>query len=140
MMDLPQLVPQPGVPLPSRRILLVDDNDDARELMAIVLEMHGHKVAMAADGAAGLVRAQDFMPDIVFLDLGMPVMDGYETAVALRCLAGLETVWIVALSGWSDQATLARTHAAGFDYHLTKPANFAIIDNFLYGDWTRLSR
>jgi len=140
MMDLPQLVPQPGVPLPSRRILLVDDNDDARELMAIVLEMHGHKVAMAADGAAGLVRAQDFMPDIVFLDLGMPVMDGYETAVALRRLAGLETVWIVALSGWSDQATLARTHAAGFDYHLTKPVNFAIIDNFLYGDWTRLSR
>ena len=139
-MDLPQLVPRPGAPLPSRRILLVDDNDDARDLMGMVLEMHGHRVAMAADGAAGLVRAQEFMPDIVFLDLGMPVMDGYEAAVALRRLAGLETVWIVALSGWNDQATLARTQEAGFDYHLTKPANFAIIDNFLYGDWTRLPR
>jgi len=139
-MDLPQLVPRPGAPLPSRRILLVDDNDDARDLMGMVLEMHGHRVAMAADGAAGLVRAQEFMPEIVFLDLGMPVMDGYEAAVALRRLAGLETVWIVALSGWNDQATLARTQEAGFDYHLTKPANFAIIDNFLYGDWTRLPR
>lgn len=140
MMDLPQLVPQRGVPLPSRRILLVDDNDDARDLMAIVLEMHGHQVAMAANGADALVRAQEFMPEIVFLDLGMPVMDGYETAVALRRLAGLEAVWIVALSGWNDQATLARTRQARIDYHLTKPANFAIIDNFLYGDWTRLPR
>ena len=139
-MTLPRLVPQDGVPLPSRRILLIDDNDDARDLMGIVLEMHGHQVAMADGGARGLVRAREFAPDIVFLDLGMPVMDGYETAVALRRLPGLEKVWIVALSGWNDQATLARTHAAGFDYHLTKPANFAIIDNLLYGDWTRLAR
>jgi CheY-like chemotaxis protein len=139
-MILPRLTPRDGVPLPSRQILLIDDNDDARDLMGIVLEMHGHRVAMAGDGACGLVRARESAPDIVFLDLGMPVMDGYETAVALRRLPGLEKVWIVALSGWSDQATLARTHAAGFDYHLTKPANFAIIDNFLYGDWTRLAR
>jgi CheY-like chemotaxis protein len=139
-MDLPQLAPRPGAALPSRRILLVDDNDDARDLMGMVLDMHGHRVAVAANGAEALVRAQEFMPDIVFLDLGMPVMDGYETAVALRRLAGLEAVWIVALSGWNDQATLARTRQAGIDYHLTKPANFAIIDNFLYGDWTCLSR
>ena len=139
-MDLPRLVPQDGVPLPSRRILLIDDNDDARDLMGIVLEMHGHRVAMANGGARGLVQARECTPEIVFLDLGMPIMDGYETAVALRRLPGLEKVWIVALSGWSDQATLVRTHAAGFDYHLTKPANFAIIDNFLYGDWTRLAR
>jgi len=139
-MDLPRLPPQDGMPLPSRKILLIDDNDDARDLMGIVLEMHGHQVAMANGGACGLVRARESAPDIVFLDLGMPVMDGYETAVALRRLPGLEKVWIVALSGWSDQATLARTRAAGFDYHLTKPADFAIIDNFLYGDWTRLAR
>jgi CheY-like chemotaxis protein len=139
-MDLPQLAPRPGAALPSRRILLVDDNDDARDLMGMVLDMHGHRVAVAANGAEALVRAQEFMPDIVFLDLGMPVMDGYETAVALRRLAGLEAIWIVALSGWNDQATLARTRQAGIDYHLTKPANFAIIDNFLYGDWTCLSR
>jgi CheY-like chemotaxis protein len=139
-MDLPRLVAKEGVPLSSRRVLLIDDNDDARDLMGMVLEMRGHRVAAADGGVAGLAQAREFRPDIVFLDLGMPVMDGYETAVALRRLPGMETVWIVALSGWGDQATLARTQRAGFDYHLTKPANFDIIDNFLYGDWARLPR
>jgi CheY-like chemotaxis protein len=139
-MMLPRLVPEEGATLPSRRVLLVDDNDDARDLMAMVLELHGHQVAMANNGQVGVAQARDFMPEVVFLDLGMPVMDGYQTAVALRTIPGLEEVWIVALSGWNDKATLARTQQAGFDYHLTKPANFDIIDNFLYGDWTRLPR
>lgn len=140
MMDLPRLIIKDGATLPSRRVLLIDDNDDARDLMGMVLDLHGHQVVTAGSGAAGLAEARAFVPDIVFLDLGMPDMDGFETAVALRRIAGLEDVWIVALSGWSDQATLARTRSAGFDYHLTKPANFAIIDNFLYGDWTHLAR
>jgi len=139
-MTLPQLVPMDGTALPSRRILLIDDNDDARDLMGMVLELHGHRVAMASNGAAGVEQARAFMPEVVFLDLGMPVMDGYETACALRRIPGLEQTWIVALSGWGDQATLTRTQQAGFDYHLTKPADFQIIDNFLYGDWTRLRR
>lgn len=139
-MDLPRLAPQTGCPRPSRRILLIDDNDDARELMAIVLEVRGHRVATAGGGHSGLARARECAPDVVFLDLGMPIMDGYETAVALRALPGLANVWIMALSGWSDQATLARAHNAGFDYHMTKPADFATIDNFLYGDWRRLMR
>jgi len=139
-MELPRLLPREGVSPPSRRILLIDDNDDARELMGIVLEMHGHRVAEADGGAAGLAQARAFAPDIVFLDLGMPGMDGYETAVALRRLPGMEKLWIVALSGWSDQATLARTQHAGFDWHLSKPADIPRIDNFLLGDWTRLAR
>lgn len=140
MMDLPRLAPRDGAALPSRRVLLIDDNDDARDLMSIVLELHGHRVAMADNGLAGLEKARAFVPDVVFLDLGMPVMDGFETAAALRRIPGLEQVWIIALSGWNDQATLARTRHAGFDYHLTKPANFDIIDNFLYGDWAQLPR
>lgn len=133
-------LPREGAPPPSRRVLLIDDNDDARELMGIVLDMHGHQVAQADGGAAGLAQARAFAPDIVFLDLGMPGMDGYETAVALRRLPGMEKLWIVALSGWSDQATLARTQQAGFDWHLSKPADIPRIDNFLLGDWTRLAR
>jgi CheY-like chemotaxis protein len=139
-MDLPRLTPQPGVPYPHRRILLIDDNDDARDLMGIALEMHGHRVAMAGNGADGLALARAFRPDVIFLDLGMPVMDGFETALELRRLDGLEAVWILALSGWNDQATLARARKAGFDFHLTKPANFNQIDNFLYGDWKQLAR
>jgi CheY-like chemotaxis protein len=125
---------------PRRRILLIDDNDDARELMATGLELHGHAVATAAGGARGLVRARAFKPDVVFLDLGMPIMDGYETAVALRRIAGLERVTIAALSGWNDQATMARVAQAGFDHHLTKPATFAQIDSVLRGEWEPVAR
>jgi CheY-like chemotaxis protein len=123
-----------------RRILLIDDNDDARELMATGLELYGHAVVTAPGGARGLVRARAFKPEIVFLDLGMPVMDGYDTAVALRRLAGLERVTIAALSGWNDQATMARVVEAGFDHHLTKPATFAQIDCVLRGEWKPVAR
>lgn len=135
MMDLPRFPARADAPFTARRILLIDDNDDARDLMALALEMRGHVLATGDGGIAGLARAAAFRPEIVFLDLGMPVMDGYETAVKLRRLAGMEGLWIVALSGWSDQATLARTQNAGFDYHLSKPADLARIDNFLRGDW-----
>jgi CheY-like chemotaxis protein len=127
-------------PTPRRRILLIDDNDDARELMATALELHGHTVATAASGARGLACARAFAPDLIFLDLGMPIMDGYETAAALRRIAGLERVVIAALSGWSDQATLARVINAGFDHHLTKPATFAQIDSVLRGEWEHVAR
>jgi CheY-like chemotaxis protein len=126
-------------PSPRSRILLIDDNDDARELMQIGLELNGHAVAAAASGARGLARAREFRPEIVFLDLGMPIMDGYETAVELRRIAGLERVRIAALSGWNDQATMARVIDAGFDHHLTKPATFAQIDSVLRGEWPHVA-
>jgi len=120
-------------PLP-RRILLIDDNDDARELLGMALELKGHAVATADGGISGLARARQFQPEFVFLDLGMPGMDGYDTAIALRGIAGLERVPVVALSGWSDQATLARVRSAGFDHHMPKPADFGRIDSILRGD------
>ena len=123
-----------------RRILLIDDNADARELLAMGLELQGHVIAMADGGVEGLARAQQFRPDCIFLDLGMPGMNGYETAIALRRIAGLAPVTIVALSGWNDQATLARAHIAGFDHHLTKPAGFDEIDSILRGEFPPLAK
>jgi CheY-like chemotaxis protein len=119
----------------TRRILLIDDNDDARVLLAMGLELQGHAVATANGGAEGLARAGQFQPEFVFLDLGMPGMDGYETALALRRIAGLDAVTIVALSGWNDQSTLARTRNAGFDHHMTKPAGFDEIGTVLRGEY-----
>jgi CheY-like chemotaxis protein len=119
---------------PPRRILLIDDNDDARELLGMALELKGHAIATANGGISGLARARQFRPEFIFLDLGMPEMDGYDTAIALRRIAGLELVPVVALSGWSDQATLARVRSAGFDHHMAKPANFDHIDRILRGD------
>jgi CheY-like chemotaxis protein len=124
---------------PPRRILLIDDNDDARELLGMGLQLQGHAIATANGGAAGLASARDFRPEFIFLDLGMPGMDGYETAVALRRIAGLALVTIVALSGWNDQATLARVEHAGFDHHLTKPATFDQIDSVLQGECAPLA-
>jgi CheY-like chemotaxis protein len=123
----------PDMPAP-RRILLIDDNDDAREMMGTLLEMKGHAVATADGGVSGLARARQFWPEFIFLDLGMPGMDGYDTAIALRRIAGLEKVRIVALTGWNDKTTLARVHHAGFDHHLAKPADFSHIDGILRGD------
>src|SRR4051794_27061850 len=98
---------------PPRRILLIDDNDDARELPGMALELKGHAIATADGGIRGLACARRFQPEFIFLDLGMPGMDGYDTAIALREIAGLERVPVIALSGWSDQATLARVRSAG---------------------------
>jgi CheY-like chemotaxis protein len=123
-----------------RRILLIDDNADARELLGMGLEMLGHSVVMADGGLAGLAQARQFRPDCIFLDLGMPGMNGYETAVALRRIAGLAPMTIVALSGWNDVATLARAHDAGFDHHLTKPAGFDDIDSILRGEFPPLAK
>jgi CheY-like chemotaxis protein len=124
----------------TRRILLIDDNDDARVLLAMGLELQGHAVATASGGVQGLARAGQFQPEFVFLDLGMPGMDGYETAVALRRIAGLDAVTIVALSGWNDQATMARARKAGFDHHLTKPAGFEDIGTVLRGEFPPMQR
>jgi CheY-like chemotaxis protein len=123
-----------------RRILLIDDNADARELLAMGLEFQGHAVATADGGMSGLASAGQFRPDCIFLDLSMPGMNGYETALALRRIAGLALVTIVALSAWNDQATLVRAHGAGFDHHLTKPAGFVDIDSILRGEFPRLAK
>jgi CheY-like chemotaxis protein len=123
-----------------RRILLIDDNADARELLGMGLELQGHTVAMADGGMSGLARAGQFQPDCIFLDLGMPEMNGYEAAVALRRITSLAAVTIVALSGWNDPATLARAHTAGFDHHLTKPAGFDEIERILRGEFPRIAR
>ena len=129
-----------STPPSPRKILLIDDNDDAREMLGMALELKGHAIATAGSGPSGLAHADRFRPEFIFLDLGMPGMDGYDTAIALRRIAGLERVTVVALSGWNDQATMARVRSAGFDHHLTKPASFDHIDQILLGLMTPFAK
>lgn len=105
-----------------RRVLIIDDNVDAASLLSMFVSAFGHQAEVANTGRAGLQIAQDFHPDIVFLDIGMPEMSGYEVAVALRQLPTLEHVYIAAVTGWNDASTCAKVISAGFDLHLTKPA------------------
>ncbi len=114
-----------------RRILVTDDNVDAALTLAALLEMQGHELQVAHDGRQALQLAEAFRPEVVFLDIGMPDMSGYEVACRLREIAGLERSTIVAVSGWGAKDDLARSKEAGFDMHFTKPVAPARLNAFL---------
>ena len=104
-----------------RRVLVVDDNADARDAMKFLLEEEGHEVRTAGDGPAALEEARIRPPEVVLLDIGLPGMDGYEVARALRALPGCELASIVAVSGYGQAEDRAQSRAAGFDEHFVKP-------------------
>ncbi len=104
-------------------ILVVDDNVDAAQMLRSLLEMSGHGVTVAHDGAGALAQARQRHPDAVFLDIGLPDQSGLEVALALREMEGMHHAVLVALTGWGAAEDRARSSAAGFDAHLTKPAN-----------------
>jgi CheY-like chemotaxis protein len=104
------------------RILVVDDNRDAAESTKVLLELGGHEVKMVDDGNQALASASVFAPDVVLLDIGLPMMDGYEVARRLREVAETRASCLIALTGYGQPADRERARAAGFDHHLTKPA------------------
>ena len=119
-----RLEPPSENPLPvvaARRILVADDNHDSAEVLATLLNLHGHDVRVAHDGIEALAVAETFLPDIVLLDLGMPKMDGYETARQTRSRPWGKNVMLIALTGWGQQQDRQRTAEVGFDHHLVKP-------------------
>jgi len=122
---------QPGSPSGCRRILVVDDNVDAAESLALLLSLEGHEVRTAHDGPAALTAAQGEPPDLVILDLGMPGMDGYEVARRLRAMPGSNDVLLVALTGWAQEDDRRRCYEAGFDGHLPKPVELNALRQFL---------
>jgi CheY-like chemotaxis protein len=105
-----------------RRILVVDDNVDAAESLAILLRMEGHDVWVAHDGLAALAAVEADPPELVFLDIGMPVLNGYEVAQRLRQRHDLGNLVLVAMTGWGQEEDRRRSQEAGFDHHLVKPA------------------
>ena len=118
--------PQESAPPPARarrRVLVVDDNVDAAQTLAQYLRMDGHRVESALDGEAALRIAEVLHPDIAFIDLNMPRMDGIEVAQRLRVTSWGRGARLVALTGMGQQADIARTREAGFDEHITKPAD-----------------
>jgi two-component system, OmpR family, response regulator len=107
----------------SLRVLIVDDSADAAESLGLLLELDGHLVKTAGDGPAALEIAAEFAPEAVLLDLGLPVMDGYEVARRLRALEVCRASYLVALTGYGRDEDRAAASAAGFDEHITKPAD-----------------
>jgi DNA-binding response OmpR family regulator len=121
--DVPVLEPAAGEALGPCRILVVDDNEDAAESLALLLRLGEHEVRVAYDGQTALATARTFQPEIVLLDLGLPGLSGYEVARRLRHEPDMGEMRIVALTGWGQEEDRRRTRDAGFDHHLVKPVD-----------------
>jgi CheY-like chemotaxis protein len=106
----------------SRRILVVEDNTDAREMLRHLLNLAGHEVHEAADGPAGLEAALRLRPDIALVDVGLPGFDGYQLARRVRGSGG-PSIYLVALTGYGQPDDRRQAMEAGFDAHLVKPVN-----------------
>lgn len=109
------------------KILLVDDNVDAADTMQALLEMDGYEVKVAYGGVAAVEAARRAQHDIVVMDIGMPGMNGYEAARLIRGLPGNETVRLVALTGWGESTDRQLASDAGFNDHLVKPVDYALL-------------
>lgn len=138
---LPRLehVPEPAVsarakPGPRRRVLVVDDDADAADSVAMLLRLNGHEVDVAYSALAGLEAASRTVPDVILLDIGLPRMNGYEMARRLRSNQALRATRLLALSGFGRAEDRERSRAAGFDEHLVKPASLEALERALSGE------
>ena len=110
---------------------MVDDNEDAAQLLAESLRHHGHQTRVALDGVAALRAAREFKPDVALLDIGLPGMNGYELAIHLREIPGLGHLRLLALTGYGQETDRQKSAAAGFDSHLVKPIEIARLDQLV---------
>jgi PAS domain S-box-containing protein len=115
----------------SLRILIVDDNADAADSIAMLLSMEGHQTRTVNTARAALLAAPEFKPEVVLLDIGLPEMDGYEVARRLRAQNGTHRMRLVAVTGYGQPADRRRARAAGFDEHMVKPVEPSVLQEFL---------
>jgi CheY-like chemotaxis protein len=125
--------PPPVAPVSeqSRSILIIEDNDDARESLRLLLEALGHRVIEAADGQRGLALALHHLPDVVLIDLGLPGLDGYQVARALRASPIGKKATLIAVTGYGQQDDRRRSTEAGFDAHLVKPVSQSLLSSLI---------
>jgi CheY-like chemotaxis protein/two-component sensor histidine kinase len=124
----PELSPATSAP---RRILVVDDNRDSAESLAMLLELHGHRAFRAHDGPEALDAATSLRPDVVLLDIGLPTLNGYETARRIQERLGHAKPLLVALTGWGQEEDRRRSEEAGFHAHIVKPVDYRALEKIL---------
>ena len=117
--------------LKNRRVLVVDDNLDSVEMLAWLVRSHAGEVRTAHDGPTAVALAREFTPHVVLLDIGMPGMDGYEICRQIRSMEQGDRMFIVAITGWGQDRDKSRAVAAGFDAHITKPADPRALEQLL---------
>jgi CheY-like chemotaxis protein len=122
----------PGVePTSQRRILVVDDNRDAADSLAMLLKLSGHEVHIAHDGVAAVEGAAALQPEVILLDIGLPRLNGYDAARLIREQQRHRAITLVALTGWGQDQDRRRSQEAGFDAHLVKPVDFSALTKLL---------
>ncbi|QKT04063.1 PAS domain-containing protein [Ectothiorhodospiraceae bacterium 2226] len=140
MVRLPLFAPARGAPsgdaaqpatADTRRVLVVDDNADVGESLVMLLSAMGHEVRLTTDGEQALACATEFRPEIVFLDVGLPGMDGFEVARRLRARHPDWPMSLVAFTGYGQEEMAQRTQSAGFDHHVLKPASFDVLEHLV---------
>jgi CheY-like chemotaxis protein len=109
---------------PARRILIVDDNADNANSLAMMMRFLGHETALAYDGVEALETAETFHPDVILLDIGLPKLSGHDVARSIRARPWGKSVMLVALTGWGQDHDRRRSQEAGFDHHMVKPVEF----------------
>jgi signal transduction histidine kinase/ActR/RegA family two-component response regulator len=122
----------PAPQLSRRRVLVVDDNHDAADSLASLLELLGAETDVVYSGPEAIERMATYHPSVILLDLGMPGMDGHEVARRIRRRPEYRDVTLIAMTGWGQEQDRRRTRAAGFDHHLTKPADVDVLGSLLY--------
>jgi PAS domain S-box-containing protein len=126
------LLESAAVPAHALRVLVIEDNQDAAESLQLLMELGGHTVATALDGQSGLEKARGFAPDVILCDIGLPgQMDGYAVASQIRADPALSSVFMAAMTGYGQEDDKRRALAAGFNLHVTKPADPAILNRIL---------
>ena len=115
----------------TKRLLIVDDNRDTAESLCMLLELLGHEVRSAHDGLAAIDVAAEFRPDVVLLDIGLPKLNGYDTARRIREQAWGATMHLIAVTGWGQDTDRSEARSAGFDHHLTKPVDIPKLTKLL---------
>jgi signal transduction histidine kinase len=126
----PELPPS-NAGLSRQRILVVDDNRDAAESLAMLLKVLGAEVDVVHDGPAALAALEDRRPAVVLMDIGMPGMDGYQVAQLIRQDPRFHDITLIALTGWGQEEDRRRAHASGFDHHLLKPVDIQALQTLL---------
>ena len=114
-----------------RRILVVDDNIDAGDTLALLLKLKGHDVSVARDGLQAVVIASEVRPEVILMDIGMPRLNGYDATRQIRATEHGREMFIVALTGWVQADDIARAKDAGCSAHLVKPVDYAALDQLL---------
>jgi DNA-binding response OmpR family regulator len=117
--------------MPSRRILVVDDNQDSAESLTILLSLAGNETQTAFDGLEAMESAATFKPELILLDIGLPKLNGYEVARKIREQPWGKKMVLIALTGWGQEEDRCRSREAGFDHHLTKPIDLGSLKKLL---------